>query len=43
VVYGSAIPDYNDSPEPAAAFVKFATEASKAVLWKAAGFELTTR
>jgi molybdate transport system substrate-binding protein len=43
VVYGSAIPGYNDSPEPAAAFVKFATEPSKAVLWKAAGFELTTR
>lgn len=30
VVYGSAIPSGNDSPEPAAAFVKFATERSKA-------------
>lgn len=43
VVYGSAIPSYNESPEPAAAFVKFVTDPSKVGVWKEAGFELTTR
>jgi len=40
VVYGTAIPAYNDKPEPAVAFVKFLSEPSMKDFWKAAGFEL---
>ena len=40
VVYGTAIPAYNERPEPAIAFVKFLSEPSKKDFWKAAGFEL---
>jgi molybdate transport system substrate-binding protein len=40
VVYGSAIPAYNDKPEAALAFVKFLSEPNKKDFWKAAGFEL---
>ena len=40
VVYGTAVPAYNDRPEPAVAFVKFVSEQDKGTLWKAAGFEL---
>jgi molybdate transport system substrate-binding protein len=40
VVYGTAIPAYNDRPEPAVAFVKFLSEPSMKDFWKAAGFEL---
>jgi ABC-type molybdate transport system substrate-binding protein len=40
VVYGSAVPGYNESPELAAAFVKFATDPSKGAIWKAAGSNL---
>lgn len=41
VVYGSAVPTDNNSPEPAAAFVKFVSDPSRASVWKAAGFEAT--
>lgn len=40
VVYGTAIPAYNDRPEAAVAFVKFLSEPNKKDFWKAAGFEL---
>jgi molybdate transport system substrate-binding protein len=40
VVYGTAVPAYNGTPEPAIAFVKFVSEPGKRDLWKAAGFEL---
>ena len=40
VVYGTAVPAYNGTPEPAVAFVKFASEPGKRAFWKAAGFEL---
>jgi molybdate transport system substrate-binding protein len=40
VVYGAAIPAYNDKPEAALAFVKFLSEPNKKDFWKAAGFEL---
>jgi molybdate transport system substrate-binding protein len=40
VVYGTAIPAYNDRPEPAVAFVKFLSEPSMKDFWKGAGFEL---
>jgi molybdate transport system substrate-binding protein len=40
VVYGAAIPAYNDKPEAAVAFVKFLSEPNKKDFWKAAGFEL---
>jgi molybdate transport system substrate-binding protein len=40
VTYGSAIPAENAKPEPAAAFVKFISDAAQAQAWKAAGFEL---
>jgi molybdate transport system substrate-binding protein len=40
VVYGTAIPAYNDRPEPAVALVKFLSEPNKKDFWKAAGFEL---
>jgi molybdate transport system substrate-binding protein len=40
VVYGTAIPAYNDRPEVAVAFVKFLSDPNKKGFWKAAGFEL---
>ena len=40
VVYGTAIPAYNDRPEPAIALVKFLSEPGKTEFWKTAGFEL---
>jgi len=40
VIYGSAIPAYNEKPEAALAFVKFLSEPDKKDFWKAAGFEL---
>lgn len=40
VVYGTAIPAYNEKPEPAIAFVKFLSEPNKKDFWRAAGFEL---
>jgi molybdate transport system substrate-binding protein len=40
VVYGTAVPAYNDRPEPAVAFVKFISEPRQGDVWKAAGFEL---
>ena len=40
VVYGAAIPAYNDKPEAAVAFVKFLSAPDKKDFWKAAGFEL---
>jgi molybdate transport system substrate-binding protein len=43
VVYGTAIPTDNAAPEPALAFVKFISDASKTERWKAAGFELVRR
>jgi molybdate transport system substrate-binding protein len=40
VVYGAAIPAYNEKPEAAVAFVKFLSAPDKKDFWKAAGFEL---
>ena len=40
VVYGAAIPVYNEKPEAAVAFVKFLSNPNKKDFWKAAGFEL---
>ena len=40
VVYGAAIPTYNDKPEPAITLVKFLSAPNKKELWKAAGFDL---
>lgn len=40
VVYGTAIPSYNATPEPALAFIKFISDPAKGERWKAAGFEL---
>ena len=40
MIYDTAIPAYNDRPEPAVAFVKFLSEPNKKGFWKAAGFEL---
>jgi molybdate transport system substrate-binding protein len=42
VVYGAAIPAYNDKPEAAVAFVKFLSAPNKKDFWKAAGFELVS-
>ena len=42
VVYGAAIPAYNDKPEAAVAFVKFLSARDKKDFWKAAGFELVS-
>jgi ABC-type molybdate transport system substrate-binding protein len=39
VVYGTAIPAYNASPEAAMAFVKFISDPSRSERWKAAGFD----
>ena len=43
VVYGSAIPASNPSPEPAIAFIKFITDPTKADAWKRGGFEIIPR
>jgi len=40
VVYGTAVPTYNATPEAALAFVKFISDPSRGERWKAAGFEL---
>ncbi len=40
VVYGTAIPTYNATPDAALAFVKFISDPNKGDRWKAAGFEL---
>jgi molybdate transport system substrate-binding protein len=40
VVYGGAIPAYNERPGAAVAFVKFLSEPNKKDFWKASGFEL---
>ena len=40
VVYGTAVPTYNATPEAAVAFVKFISEPTKGERWKADGFEL---
>jgi molybdate transport system substrate-binding protein len=40
VVYGTAIPAYNATPEAALAFIKFISDPIKGQRWKAAGFEL---
>ncbi|HYT54082.1 MAG TPA: substrate-binding domain-containing protein [Verrucomicrobiae bacterium] len=40
VVYGTAVPTYNATPEAALAFVKFISDPSRSERWKAAGFEL---
>jgi ABC-type molybdate transport system substrate-binding protein len=42
VVYGAAIPAYNDKPEAAVAFVKFLSAPDKKDFWNTAGFELTS-
>ena len=42
VVYGVAIPAYNDKPEAAVAFVKFLSAPNKKDFWKASGFELVS-
>ena len=40
VVYGTAVPTYNATPDAALAFVKFISDPSKGARWKAGGFEL---
>ena len=40
VVYGTAVPTYNVTPDAALAFVKFISDPGKGERWKAAGFEL---
>jgi molybdate transport system substrate-binding protein len=40
VVYGTAIPAYNDRPEPAVTLARFLSEPNKKDFWTAAGFEL---
>jgi len=40
VVYGAAIPAYNDKPEAAMAFIKFLSAPDKKDFWNTAGFEL---
>ena len=42
VVYGAAIPAYNNKPGAAVAFVKFLSARDKKDFWKAAGFELVS-
>jgi molybdate transport system substrate-binding protein len=39
VVYGTAIPSYNATPEAALSFIKFISDPAKGEHWKAAGFE----
>lgn len=40
VVYGTAVPADNATPQPALAFVKFISDPAKGSLWTGAGFEL---
>ena len=40
VVYGTAVPTYNATPDAALAFVKFISDPTRGERWKAAGFEL---
>ena len=40
VVYGTAVPGYNEKPEPAVSLAKFLSEPNKKDFWKTAGFEL---
>jgi len=40
VVYGTAVPAYNATPDAALAFVKFISDPGKGERWKTAGFEL---
>jgi molybdate transport system substrate-binding protein len=40
VIYGTAIPAYNNRPEPALALVKYLSEPDRKDFWQAAGFEL---
>lgn len=40
VVYGTAVPGDNATPEPALAFVQFISDPKNAAVWTAAGFEL---
>jgi len=42
VVYGTAVPVYNSTPEPALAFVKFVSDPAKRDRWTAAGFDLVS-
>lgn len=41
VVYATAIPAANQTPEPALAFIRFLTASDKAERWRRAGFELS--
>jgi molybdate transport system substrate-binding protein len=43
VVYGTAIPAGNATPEPALAFIKFISEADRRAVWQSGGFELVPR
>jgi molybdate transport system substrate-binding protein len=43
VVYGTAIPAANATPEPALAFIKFISEAGKGEAWQNGGFEMMPR
>jgi molybdate transport system substrate-binding protein len=40
IVYGTAVPAYNPTPQAALAFVKFLSEPANGERWKAGGFEL---
>jgi len=40
VAYGTAIPAYNDRPEPAVTLVKYLSKPNRKDFWAAAGFEL---
>ena len=40
VVYGTAVPAYNNKPEPAVTLAKFLSDPNKQDFWKTAGFEL---
>ena len=43
VVYGTAIPADNATPDAALAFIKFISDPSRSDRWKAAGFELVSK
>lgn len=43
VVYSSAIPAYNATPDAALSFIRFISEPAKGGNWKAGGFELVDR
>ncbi len=40
VVYGTAIPAYNEKPQAAITLAKYLSEPNKKDFWKSAGFEL---